>query len=354
MSEQSFYRRTISPGAPVWTWPIRGLLGLCEFGYAAAVAIRNERFARSGPRRTLDLPVVSVGNITVGGTGKTPFVIEVVRRLSRLNFTPAVISRGYGARSHESNDEEQLIRAHCPEAVLVANKDRAVGAEQAQRLFAADVIVLDDGFQHRQLGRSLDIVLVDASCPFGYGRLLPRGLLREPPEALRRAHLVVITRADQVTEAALDAVRQAIRKWVGDRPVIECIHRVTSVEGLDGTVENGSISGKRALVFAGIGHPEAFLTTVRSLGVDVVDTRWWPDHHRYGHGEVDAWLASFPETPRELLLTTEKDAVKLTDLREETASRVLVVKVEIDFLGDGGTILQDLLEQCVARSHART
>lgn len=169
----------------MWVFPVRAMLRVLEGLYARGVALRNTRYDRSGPRAVLDIPVISVGNLTVGGTGKTPFVIELVKRLDRMGLSPAVVSRGYKAAEGQPNDEERLIRESCPSVVCICDPDRAAAGQFARTKFGADVIVLDDGFQHRQLARTLDIVLIDATCPFGFGHLLPRGLLREPVGSLR-------------------------------------------------------------------------------------------------------------------------------------------------------------------------
>lgn len=365
MGEHSIYRRIIGPGAPSWTLPIRGLLRLGEAGYTVAVGLRNAYYDWRGPRHVLPLPVISVGNLTVGGTGKTPFVIALVHRLAQMGLTPAVVARGYKAKPGEPNDEERLIRAHCPGVVVVSGVDRAAAAEVASREIGGDivalpdVIVLDDAFQHRRIARSLDIVLLDATCPFGYGHLLPRGLLREPVRSLRRAQAVVVTRADQATDHQRKVLRAAVRSWAGDVPLMECIHRVTSVERLDGTVVNGSLAGRRAVLFAGIARPEAFARTARSLGVDVVGTRWWPDHHHYQPGDIRSLLAKkrphsgSPTAPYDVLLTTEKDAVKLARLDGLDDPGILVLKISIDFLADGVTILQNLLDRSLVSGNVK-
>jgi tetraacyldisaccharide 4'-kinase len=133
------------------------------------------------PRNVLSVPVpvISVGNITVGGTGKTPLVIELVRGMEKMGRNPAVVARGYGANEGQRSDEELLVRKHCPAVAYIADPDRHRGANMALRRMGADAIVLDDAFQHRRMYRDFDIVLIDAMCPFGYGHVLPRGLLRE-------------------------------------------------------------------------------------------------------------------------------------------------------------------------------
>ncbi len=347
MIRTSFYRRVIAGEAGSWAAPVRGLLRAAESVYACAVAIRNARYDRNGPRTVLPIPVISVGNLTVGGTGKTPFVIELVKRLEGMGLSPAVVSRGYKAADGELNDEQRLIRKNHPGVVCVCDPDRALAGETARRRFGADVIVLDDGFQHRQLGRTLDIVLVDATCPFGFDHLLPRGLLREPVESLRRAHLVVLTRCGQVSSAALSRIGIRLDEVAGDVTRVQCNHRVTSIERLGGSAVEESLEGKRAVVFAGIGHPRAFATTVRSLGVEVVGERWRPDHYNYRRRDIDSLLRPGRFPPHDLCITTEKDAVKLAALGGFDHAGIVVVKVAIDFVGEGGTILQGVLDNAL-------
>jgi tetraacyldisaccharide 4'-kinase len=297
----------------------------------------------------LSIPVISVGNLTVGGTGKTPFVVELVKRLDRLGCSPAVVSRGYKAAVGEPNDEELLIRRNCPGVVCVSDPDRALACEIARSDLGADVIVLDDGFQHRRVARVLDVVLIDATCPFGFDHLLPRGLLREPVQSLQRAHIIVVTRCDQVSQADLARILGVLRKTAGDAVHLQCRHRVTSVECLDGTRVDGPLDGKRAVLFAGVGQPGAFATTVRSMGVDVVGECWWPDHHRYRYRDVSSLFRARRFPPHDMLITTEKDAVKLAGLGGIDRPDILVVRIAIDFADDGGTMLQEELERVLQR-----
>ncbi len=351
MGDDARYRRIISGRGGTWQPPIRFGLRCLEELYAFGVAVRNRRFDRAGPQTVLSIPVISVGNITAGGTGKTPLVVELLQRLSSMGFTPAVVSRGYKAVPGEPNDEERFIERQVPGIVCLADANRIRAAEQAHRAFGADVIVLDDGFQHRRIARTIDIVAIDATCPFGYGHLLPRGLLREPPSSLRRAHVVVMTRCDQVSRARLSEVMARVRELAESAVVARCVHRVLGIERLDGTPAPMDLAAKRAVLFAAIGRPEAFATTVRSLGVEIAGVRWWPDHHQYRRHEMDALLKIGRFSPHDLLLTTEKDAVKLARLDGLEHANIFVVKVAIDFIDDGGTILQTALEERLPRIH---
>lgn len=347
MTTEATYRRIMSGQAGAWSAPVRGLLRLGEALYTLGVNARNRRYDRNGPVAQLDVPVISVGNITAGGTGKTPLVIELVRRLGALGKSPSVVARGYGGDGDEAGDEQHLIRRHCPDAPYVADADRVAGAMRAVAAFGADVIVLDDGFQHRRLGRHLDIVLIDATCPFGYGHVLPRGLLREPVTALRRAGLVIITRCDQVSLASLQDTRRKLERLVDHAPILCCRHEAVGIEDLHGAPLAHSMNGARAVLFAAIGNPSSFVHTCQSLGVEVVGHRWWKDHYRYRRRDVTA-LASAGRFPaHDLLLTTEKDAVKLAAWEDLHHAGIGVVKIAIDFINDGGTILESKLADVV-------
>ena len=347
MSGESLYRRIMAGHAGIWASPVRAVLRAAEYVYAAGTAVRNRHYDRRGARFTPDVPVISVGNITAGGTGKTPFVIGLVRRLERIGRNPAVIARGYRAVAGQPNDEELLIRRNCPGVSYLADPDRTAAAQRAQDELGADVIVLDDAFQHRRLGRALDIVLIDATCPFGYGHLLPRGLLREPVRSLRRAQVVALTRCDQVSRAERSRIADRLRVHAPRATHLQCTHRVTAIESLDGKPLEGDPDGKRAVLFASVGNPQGFAMTVRALGVEVVGAQWWSDHHVYRRRDVDSLLRSGRFPAHALLMTTEKDAVKLSGLGGLEHANIFVVRIAIDFADDGDTILQAVLEKTV-------
>jgi len=363
MHGDSLYRKIIAGETGVWASPVRSFLWSVSGVYGRAVALRNAWYDRKAKTTRLPVPVISVGNLTVGGTGKTPFVIDLVRRLDALGFSPAVIARGYGALPGELNDEQKLVLKNCPSVAYVSDPDRRRAGEVACERFGADVVVVDDGFQHRRLARDLDIVLIDATCPFGYGHVLPRGLLRETVIGLRRAHVVVITRCDQVSRTELARIEARLHELAPDATHLKCNHRVTGVERLDGTPvgasrlaptlkgvgTEGGLDRKRVVLFAGIAHPRSFVTTVSSLGAEVVGTRWFPDHHRYTLRNLQSLLQSNRFPTHDYLVTTEKDAVKLAELIGFDDATIVVVRVAIDFVDGGGTILQAILEQRLPR-----
>ncbi|MCE5262687.1 MAG: tetraacyldisaccharide 4'-kinase [Deltaproteobacteria bacterium] len=318
---------------------VAAALRLLSLPYAAAVALRNRLYDRGILRREqLPVPVISVGNITVGGTGKTPTVIFIANLLKQRGFHPAVLSRGYGGRSgaavrivsdengilcgwREAGDEPVLIARAAPGVPVLAGSRRLLTGREAVRRFGADVLILDDAFQHRALCRNLDIVLVDALCPLGNGFILPRGPLRETPKALRRAHLILRTGAEE--EPGGEPLPKASRL-----PSFRGIRRPLGlVEAKTGRVRPlAELKGVKVCAFAGIGRPGSFRRSLSRLDADIVSFRAFPDHHPYSRADIDALRILARESGATRIVTTEKDAARLADhpdlLRELTLLRI--------------------------------
>lgn len=312
------------------------------------MAARNRHYDRHGPAVRVSAPVISVGNLTAGGTGKTPLVIELCRRLHAMGRTCGVVARGYGASPSDRGDEQREIESSVAAVRYVADPDRARGAGTALRT-GADVLILDDGFQHRRLHRDLDIVVIDATCPFGFGRLLPRGLLREPPSALRRAGLILLTRSDLVSESTLVSLADDMRKLAGQAPVLRCRHRVSRLETLDGVPLSDGLGGVSVVVVCGIGNPTAFARTVQNLGAEIVASRFYSDHYHFRPHDVSELLSPGRFPPHDLMVITEKDAVKLRRLVSAGGDRMAVVRIAIDLHTEDDKILQSVLESVVRK-----
>ncbi len=298
--------RALDPGAHL----LRALMWTACGTYAAAVRLRRWLY-RTNPllSRSAPVPVISVGNITTGGTGKTPMTAWVVQRLTESGKSPAILTRGYKS-SKGASDEPQLLRQSTGAAVVV-NPNRVAGAKQAAA-DGADVCVMDDGFQHRRLRRDLDIVLVDATNPFGYGYCLPRGLLREPLNALTDAHAIVITRSDMILENQMEDLASRLGELAPQASVHRAVHRPTGVideAGLD--VPAQTASRKRAYAFCGLGNPESFLETLAHQGIRVVGSKMLADHVGYDSRRIEAIEADAHRQEAEVLITTQKDYVKL-------------------------------------------
>ena len=288
-------------------------LGVLAAGYRVGVAARGVAFDR-GWKAThrVGVPMVSVGNLTLGGTGKTPMVEWAARWFRDQGARVAILSRGYGG-SAGLNDEGRVLEENLPDVPHLQGPDRVALALSAIEELESEALVLDDGFQHRRLGRDLDLVLLDALDPFGLGRMFPRGLLREPVSALRRADVVVLSRADVMGPADRAAVRKRADRAAG-RPVawVEARHAPVDLLAHPGrSLPLADLAGRRVGAFCGIGNPEGFRHTLERLGVDVAGFRAFPDHHPYPAADVhdlSRWLGSIGA---DLALTTHKDLVKL-------------------------------------------
>jgi len=328
----------------------RGLLSALSKGYGLAVQVRNRGFDRG--RRSvvhLDHPVISVGNITTGGTGKTPMCIWLADQLVNMQRRPAVVSRGYGAKKDTIADEMQVVSRHVPRAVCVANPHRVAAAEFAVEEYEADVIVMDDGFQHRGLGRDLDMVLIDASRPFGFEHLLPRGLLREPVENLSRADMFLITRADTVSPTELLAVFQRLKSLNPEAITARCRHRQTGFISVDGYFSaEPANSPHKVFLTAGIGHPQTLAAAVVAQGYKITGACWWPDHHSFRRKDARYVIRRAEQLGAQAVFTTEKDLVKLQHLGVDWGVPVFAVTVEIEFMEDDATMVLDRLRRMLA------
>lgn len=311
------------------------------------------------------LPVVSVGNLTVGGTGKTPLVELLARRLSEAGLTVAILSRGYGAASQGlDNDEVALLRENLGDGVLqVVDADRVVGATQA-RLLGAHVAILDDGFQHRRLARDVDLVVIDATRPFGFGWLLPRGLLREPVSGLARASAVVISRADQVSAGARDAILQRLEGLGFRGPVAllgmkpRAVYRV-GPQGRLGAPESAqqALAGRSVAALSAVGNPHAFVQMLDDLGARVVHGETFRDHYRYRGEDLQSAARRAESAGAELIVTTQKDGVKLRGLLRDGIPAVTPALVELWIEAswqEGQGAIETLINDCVSGrlSHA--
>ncbi|MEW6743297.1 MAG: tetraacyldisaccharide 4'-kinase [Planctomycetota bacterium] len=283
----------------------------------------------------VEAPVLSIGNLTAGGTGKTPLAIHLAARALAAGKRVAVLSRGWGGEGGEAirNEEGALLAQRVPDAVVLQGGDRVALARTAIRQHGCDLILLDDGFQHRRLARDFDLVVVDATCPLGYGHFLPRGLLREGPAALRRATGIVISRADQVEPDALAALRTTLERCAPGCAIVASRHRPVGLRGLDGRhgPPLSDLKGHEVVLVSAVGNPQAFERTVRALGAHVQGHEAWPDHYRYG--EADVLRLSRLPSPAGVpwIVTTEKDAVKLFRWRSLLSPRFPLWALEIEF-----------------------
>lgn len=310
----------------------RSVLAFAEVFYGWAVRWRNARYdRRDSAVERVDVPVISVGNLTTGGTGKTPMVAWIARWYGERGRQVTLISRGYGAEAGSRNDEALELELRLPGVPHLQNPDRVVAARTAIEKYDCQLIVLDDAFQHRRIHRDLDIVLIDALEPFGYEHLLPRGLLREPISSLRRAQVIALSRADLITPEQRAALRFRVAHWAPAAAWVEVAHRPRGIVSAAGeSADLNSLRGQRAAAFCGIGNPLGFRRTLENSGVEIVSLREFPDHHPYSAEDVSAlkaWIDSLDVT---LVLCTLKDFVKLrVDRLGSHPLRALAIDVEV-------------------------
>lgn len=337
---------------PNWLSPIAWAASLA---YGAAVRANNRRFERSRSRTRARVPVISVGNMTAGGTGKTPFVRWCWNELRKSGHHPAIALRGYRSKDGVS-DEAEEYRALLPGVRVAVGADRVAALERALcENPIIDCAILDDGFQHRRLARDLDIVLIDASRPALDGGLLPSGWLREPPEGLRRADMVVVTRATGV-DAGLAA---SIERWHGRPPAAWTRHAWSGLDVFEcapGAAPSlrrepiGWLAGRLVDVCVGIGNPAPFLHELRAAGAQIGGTELRRDHAMYDARDA-ARLASQAASTKSCLVVTGKDWVKLSTSLATAAERpavcVAVPRVDIEFIA-GDARVRAALRQAAA------
>ena len=304
---------------------------LVPFAYifSAGIALRNFWFNHGGAKSIEpEIPVISVGNISTGGTNKTPFVEMLCRNLSQ-SLKVGIISRGYSGKKNLSpvilisgkgersivGDEPLLLSSRLPDIPIAVSHDRLNDVKSLSSL-GVEIIVADDAFQHRRLDRDADIVLIDAICPFGNETLLPSGILREPPSSLKRAHLVVITKSDQVTEKELESLREKLAAFVPKETIFTSrivTNRWVQWNGSTFTeVSSPKTINTKLLPFSAIGNPESFHRTLESAEVNALidKAQVFRDHHRYSKSEMDSILKIAKSNEAELVCT-EKDIYNL-------------------------------------------
>ncbi len=289
-------------------------LSAIEIPYESLIRLRNYGYDHSILTvKKASAPVISVGNLTLGGTGKTPLVAWLAHWFAQHNKKPAIISRGYKAKTGQLSDEAAELKILLPTVPHYANKQRIIVAREAVAK-GSDVLLLDDGFQHRQISRDLNLVTIDATDPFGCNRLFPRGLLREPLWGLKRADALVLTRTDQVSIKTRNEIQEQCFQFVGshDKPWIETEHRPSNLRLVDGTTQPlKTLQDKRILSLSAIGNPAAFHRTLTTLGHEPVATLTFPDHHTYTTDDIHRISEETESVGAEIIVTTLKDLVKL-------------------------------------------
>lgn len=318
---------------------LRKLLFVLSRLYSFVMKKRNRQFD-TGVRHmyAAPVPVISIGNITTGGTGKTPMVRYVCEYLQTRKERPVVLSRGYKARDNRhslivsdgtsmlldtatSGDEANLLARSLPQVPVIIGRSREESAKIAVAELEASVLVLDDAFQHRQIRRNLDIVLIDCTIPFGFGYVLPRGLLREPLEGLRRAQVIVFTKANQIEAKKLAALEQQVKTLAPQAVQAVSVHQPGKAIPLEVWRAKKNIlphqsMPQRVFAMSGIGNPTSFAKTLTEAGFEMVKMAAYGDHHNFTESDLANAVSAAKDCGAEGIMITEKDAIKLFPLCE--------------------------------------
>ena len=334
---QYIYRIAYGPDTPFMGWlllaVLRGMSYLYKFGVCCKLNMYESGLLK---KEKLNCCVISIGNITVGGTGKTPTAQKMAAIIKAMGYRVVILNRGY--RSHwgkelgvvsdgnkifmtayEAGDEAYLMAKTLPGIPVIIGKNRAVTGRYAVEKMNAEVIIMDDGYQHWQLERDLDVVLVDTLNMFGNGCVLPRGTLREPLQNLERGDLFLLTKTDQSSKLSRLQLRQTIAQYNANAPVIESIHHpknfVEIADWYKGISENikdlEELRGKDVMVFSAIGNPSSFEQTLSSIGLNILEAVRYPDHHDYGMLEMQYINERASSLKAVAMVATAKDAVKI-------------------------------------------
>lgn len=361
MNQERFKKLVSGQSTGVIASALRLLLNVAAVFYGVGVRLRNWLYggeqAKSyavttaglvtSDRTQATIPVISVGNITVGGTGKTPLVIWLCNMFRKQNVNCAILTRGYKAAKGE-NDEPGMLVKNCPGSTVVVNPNRLAGAIEAVKKHKAQILIMDDGFQHRRLHRDIDIVTIDAMQPFGYGKLLPAGLLREPVSALKRAQAVILTRCDLVSKNNLTELTAAISRINPDVIIAQTIHSPVCAVSGEKQIPLEELKGKKVYVFCGIANPEAFLATVGLAGANIVGSKIYDDHYSYTVNDINDIYHNAAKSDARMILTTEKDYDKVPQSASGEGELVLAyLAVRLQFV-EGQNRIMELIERSLA------
>ncbi len=332
--------------------------------YELAVRLRVAAYETEyrKPKR-LSATVIAIGNITLGGTGKTPMVAYIARYVKSEDHSVAVLTRGYGrtssgmrvlnaegdsthnCKAHNSysefGDEPVMLARALPDIPIVINKDRYEGGRWAIDALGAEVLVLDDAYQHLALARDLNILLIDATDPFGGFEMVPFGRLREPLYAVKRADLVIITRADKPFDQ--DQANAIIKHFCGNKvPVMHAYASITHLRHIETgeMYETNQFTGWNAAVVCGIGNPQAFADDILQVGINIVSENFFPDHHAFTEQDLDRVTHAAQDAGADLIITTEKDAVRLEGLKH---GAVPVYAAQLEIQSEDDVRLKSLL-----------
>jgi len=319
------------------------ILWLLSFLYGALLFIRGSLYKLGliRTKRLLLAKVISVGNITVGGTGKTPIAMKLAMFLKEKGRSPAILLRGYG------QDEDAMLRSLLPDIPIMKGKDRVKNGREAISLHKSDTLILDDGFQYKKLKKDFNIILLDSRNPFGNGHLIPRGILRERVSHLKAADVIILTKTSD-NPLALSDLKKRLGSISGSAKLYDTYHKPVSLRNIttNEEVSLDFLKGKRVASVSSIGDPLYFNELLKDLGSEVGLKKIYSDHYNYKQKDVDALILSCAKSNLELILTTEKDAVKLTKLNIDKRVNMFSLKIRLEFRRDEDDFINRLLRVC--------
>lgn len=331
--------------------PLCLVLTVLSWLYGLLVGLRNRLYDISFlPTVKVPAAVVSIGNITTGGTGKTPLVAWLCNHFIGKGIKTAVLTRGYKKKGDVADEPAMLTKA-VPSIIVIVNPDRVAGAEKAISEHNAKLLVMDDGFQHRKLARDVNIVAIDATVPFGNEKILPAGLLREPLDSLSRADAVVITRANQNSPEMIDEIKRRITKIKPDMVFAAAVHKPKYVKLIkDRQLPLEQLKDKRIYAFCGIGNPNAFFQTLTDMTLNIVGKKVYNDHHLYTNDDIEAIYEDARYNKAEFVITTHKDWIKTALLSMDRFQIPFgSMMVELEFV-DGQENIIALVDKALAGS----
>ncbi|MEN8263464.1 MAG: tetraacyldisaccharide 4'-kinase [Nitrospirota bacterium] len=323
-------------------------MGLLSAIYGLALKGRGVAYSSFIKPNKLPAKVICIGNLTLGGTGKTPAVIAVAQEAKKRGHNPCILTRGYKGKAKDisfvsrgdkplmspvdAGDEPYLMAETLKRVTIIKGKDRfraGIAAFDNAQLAIVNIqvptlFILDDGFQHWKLHRDTDVLLIDGTNPFGNEKLFPEGIMREPFDAIKRAHIIVITKSDMAREGAVTAITHKIKQYSPDIPIYNAIHKAAGLVNVSGeNTELSFLRGKRVYAFSGIANPVYFQASMVRCGAHIVDFKKFRDHHVYSQSDIDR----IKEEALGLdIITTEKDLVKLREL--EVPQNIYALKIE--------------------------
>jgi len=307
---------------------VKGILYPLSWIYSFCACAVDRSYSKGDKTsEKVNVPVISVGNITLGGTGKTPFAMYLADHFLSRGFSPSILIRGYG------NDEDRMLRDELDGVRVLSGRDRVKNACLAVNR-GADVIILDDAFQHRKINRDMNILMLDASYPFGNGHIFPRGILREPISAISRADIIVLTKINRIDEYAREVLVKKLKTIADGKLIVTMKHSALSLKDVTGSVYSpNEIAVKKVCLVSGIADPDYFSFLVKEQGANISARYDFPDHYAYGQRDIDTINRKCKQQNIEAIITTAKDYVKIKELDiSDIEDRLFIMNIGVDIV----------------------